>query len=746
MESILRTRMHSPLAAAVAALCAAGPALAADATLTEVVVTGAHEAPLTQPDPQPWAHSQVSREGVAILGGPAQTNPYRLLDLMPSVSAESADAYGLNSRGGRKLNLRGKGDFHLTRNIEGVPLYGIVGNNDLFDLENVAGFELYRGGMPANAGLGVSNSTGALDMTLRRPEEVPGVEIRQGFGSDSFRRTFARIDSGRFGPADTALFVSASDMEADKWKGAGQTPGARRNFTVGLAQPFSNGARFELFVASSHIEGHDYRAMSYAQVQDKSNWRRFDYDEGLTAGRLARYYDFNRNEFDDVGVIANLVLPVGEAGRFTLRPYWWDNDGYFLFSSSDTNVRRWDVEHEQKGLVAQYDHRFSPALDLTVGYWWMDMESPPPPVYQKNYTAQADGSLTYAGWALLSKHGRHEFNSPFLQLTGRSGATTISGGVRLQQQSQPSFSYYATAGLPDVSYDAVWAFNPAVDPWMRVSGKTYREWLPNLSLRHELRPDMALTAAYGRRIGRPDWGPVASTYSSNKAKFVAQNITLQDVFSGLKPEISDNLDLGLRYEGERLSLAPNLYYARTRDKEVSVYDPGVDVTYYQSVAKAVGYGAELEGSYRFDGGLSAVFALSWNRFAFDGDIQAKAGAVTGTDGKQVPNAPRMLAKLGVDWRSGNWNVSPVVRYVGKRYGDTLNKQKIDGYFLADLHVGYQWKNVAMLQEVGIGLSVLNLFDKRYIGQISASDFDLNAGTTYYAGAPRTAVMTVSARF
>ena len=737
--------MRTPIAAAIAALFAATPAFADDTALSEVVVATSGEAQLTQPDPQPWAHSQVSREGVAVLGGPAQTNPFRLVDLMPSVNAESADGYGLTAT--RNLNLRGKGDFHLSRNIDNIPLTAFnTGAGDLFDLENVASFELYRGAIPANASLSVSHTTGVMNMSLRRPEEKFGAEIHQGFGSDNFHRTFVRVDSGQIGSTGTSLFLSVSDTKADKWKGAG-IAGDRENISFGIAQSFANGAKLELFAIDNHTEAHTFRAMNYAQMQDKNNWRSWDYNETFnpTVGQRQNWYDFNRLVKDEQAFIAKMLLPVGNDGRFTFQPYYWKNDGYTL-SANGNNVRRWDIENEAKGFTAQYDLKISPALDLTAGYWWMNTESPPPPVYQKDYTPQANGSLVFSSWALLSKHGTHEFRSPFLQLTGRTGVTTISGGVRLHQQLQPSFSYYTTAGVPDVSYDAAWGYNPAKDPWQQVADKSFSEWLPNLSLRHELRPDLALTAAYGRRLGRSDWGPVASTYNSNRAAFVARGISLQQVFDNLKLEISDNFDLGLRYEGERLSLAPNLYYAKSRDKEVSIYDPRVNVSYYQSVAKAIAMGAELEGSYRIDGSLSAIFALSYNRFAFDGDVQAKNGAITATDGKQVPNAARVLGKLGFDWRSGGWNVSPVARYVGKRYGDTLNTQKVDGYFLADLHLGYQWKNVAMLQEVGIGLSVLNLFDKNYIGEISASDFDLNAGTTYYAGAPRTAVMTVSAKF
>lgn len=715
--------------------------------LSEVKVTGAKIPALSQPSPQPWAASQVSREGIAILGGAAQANPNRLFDLMPSVHTESFDVYGLSPRGGRNLSIRGKGDFHFTRNVEGLPLTGLVGNNELFDLENVAKVELYRSAMPAYAGLGVSNTTGAMDMTLLRPEEKSGAYIRQGFGSYNFNRTFARLDSGQLG-SGTSFFASASHMTADKWKGAGESPANRVNFTGGISQTFSNGARVELFAVNNHIGGNDYRPMNYAQMQNKSNWRNFDFNNALVPGSLQLWYDYNRNDFEDTAVLAKISLPVGDKGLFSFRPYWGDNRGFFLFNpnASTALVRRWDVEHQQKGFIAQYDLKISPALDVSAGYWWMDMESPPPPVYQKDYTPQANGGLVFSKWNLLSKHGDHRFNNPFVQISHRTKATTISGGLRMAQQKQPNFSYYSTAGLPDVSYEQVWSYNPTLDPWQQVVAKTTREWLPNLSVRHELNPHLALTGAYSRRIGRADWGPVASSYNSNRAAFVAQGISLQQVFSNLKPEISDNIDLGFRYVSERWAIAPNFYYARTHDKEVSLYDPRVNVSYFQSVASAVGIGAELEGSYHHTDNLSSIFALSYNKYSFDQNIQAKSGAVTLTDGKQVPNSARTLAKLGLDWRFGNWNAAPIMRYVGKRYGDILNQQKVNGYFLADFHLTYHWRNISRLQNLDVNLSVLNLFDKSYIGQISATDLDLNANATYFAGAPRTVAMTVSAKF
>ena len=733
------------LAAALAALFAASQAAAAEVTLPDVVVPSPKDAPLTQPDPLPWAHDSVSREGIGVLGGPAQTSTFRLFDLMPSVNTESADAYGISAN--RNLNLRGRtagGGGGITFTVDGMPTTIGPGGADLFDLENIGAYDLYRGAMPAGVGLGVSNILGVADMTLRRPEKQFGIEASQGFGSFGFRRTFARLDSGSVGPAGTAFFVSASDMQTDKWKGAGQSE--RRNAMFGLAQPFSNGARIEVFALFNHIAANDYRAMNYAQAQDKSNWRRFDYDEVRNPAQQQLYYGFNRQEFDDIALMANLILPVGENGRFTLRTHYLDDDGYMMFGAGVNRVRRWDIEHKQTGLLAQYDLKLSRNVDLAAGYWWMTLESPPPPVYQKDYGINADGSLTFAQWALLSKHGDHKYRSPFVQLTGRLGPATLSGGLRLMEEYVPSLSYFNAAGLPDGSYDGALAANPPRDPWMQIESKDLRTLLPNLSLRYDLTPDTALTAAYGRRVGGTNSGATINTYIANRNAFVSKGVTLQDVIGKLEPEVSDNVDLGVRYAGERLSLASSIYYSRARNGQVNVFDPTVGVSYNQCTARTIGKGVELEGSYRVSASLSALFAASYNRFAFDGDILTRSGTPTPTDGKQVPNAARVLGRFGLDWRSGDWSVSPMVRYTGKRYGDILQKEEVDAYWVADVHLGYRWRNVGALQDVGIHASVLNLFDKRYIGMITPNSTDLNAGTSYYAGAPRTVAVTMTAKF
>jgi len=91
-------------------------------------------------------------------------------------------------------------------------------------------------------------------------------------------------------------------------------------------------------------------------------------------------------------------------------------------------------------------------------------------------------------------------------------------------------------------------------------------------------------------------------------------------------------------------------------------------------------------------------------------------------------------------------MTPIIRYSGSRYGDAENTQKVDAYTVVDLHTGYDFKNILSLKEVSLSASVLNVFNKKYIGIISNNDLTLNSTTSYMAGAPFATVISLSAKF
>ena len=97
------------------------------------------------------------------------------------------------------------------------------------------------------------------------------------------------------------------------------------------------------------------------------------------------------------------------------------------------------------------------------------------------------------------------------------------------------------------------------------------------------------------------------------------------------------------------------------------------------------------------------------------------------------------------WQWQGLTVAPSVNYVGSRWATSTYTERLPGYLTADLNFSYAGK--ARWGGWELGLSVLNVFDRRYIGQISTSEINTASnGAIYYPGAPRTVVGKVKLTF
>lgn len=695
---------------------------------------------------QPASISSVTQEGIAILGGPAQTSFYQPLDLIPSVLVESPDPYGLSPT--RNINIRGKGDFHLSRNVEGLPLMGIVGGADLFDLENIRRIDVYRGAVPSDKGLGLSNASGVINQLILGPQDKAGVTARQAFGTDSFYKTFVRVDTGLLPETGTKAFISGSNIGADKWKGAGDEK--RQNVTFGLNQAFGERVTLDVTAVYNNFDGNTYRALSYAQAQDLKNNYRFDYNTALTGvpATDVNYYKFNRVSAETFATVAKLDYNFAEGQHLLFKPYYWNNNGV-NYSASGNTVQIWRQQNQNVGSVFEYTGKFPWGTDVVAGYWWQSMEPPPPPTDQRRYTVNADGGLTFANWQSLARIDDFSVNSPYFQVSQKFGATFLTAGLRYMVLGAPRMLYYNTAGIPDGTYDQALAFNPAIYPDATVSARDYTAWLPNVAIRHDLNAVLSVNFGYGRRFGRPDWGPQASNYISNRATFLSKGYTLQMLIDKVRPELADQFDASLRFSQYGLTVIPTLFYAKHQNKQVKVIDPsiGPNIAYYEGSGSSTEYGFELESSYNFTDRFSAFGSTTLVSETFDADTPTlSGGALLATKGKQIPNAPQVMVKGGVTYKADGLAITPIVRYIGSRFGDAANTQSVPGYTVADLTMSYDLGARIGIESLKASVSILNIFDRGYISQISPNDTDLSAGANYYAGAPRTVVGSLSAKF
>lgn len=230
--------------------------------------------------------------------------------------------------------------------------------------------------------------------------------------------------------------------------------------------------------------------------------------------------------------------------------------------------------------------------------------------------------------------------------------------------------------------------------------------------------------------------------------FKALGITANQLWQAMKPETSNAMDLGLRINLERGWIAPTLYVARYFNKSVAFDADGSGplVAYSQNVGQTRAWGAQLAGNWSPMAGLEVFGALSWDHNEFVEDLPLLRGGVLPVAGMQLPDVPLWSGNLGATWHRDAFSVSPVVRYLGSRYGDTTHQQQVPGYTTVDLTLSYQHR--IPRGTLTASLRFNNLLDAEYIGFINASYYQLlsDANAFYYPGAPRSVVAQLTLTF
>jgi len=458
------------------------------------------------------------------------------------------------------------------------------------------------------------------------------------------------------------------------------------------------------------------------------------------------YYDYNKSDFEDYNIFANIQYQFDKNSSITVKPFYWKDNGYYLetitMKNGKNRIRRWDIDHALSGVLSQYSLKLQ-AADVNVGYFYLEQERPGPPTSWKLYEVSS-GNLVFDKWQVLSNTSKHRQHVPFVSGKYRMGPFHIEGGIKYLRYSMPDITTYDTAGIPDVSYDAALGMATTIETDASASAKDFNKILPNLGFSYTMNEDLSCYFSYGR-----NYGMSVSLYPyfiSQKSNFYKKGITLQDLWDEQELEIADNFDVGLRFITDNLYVVPTIYYGRHKNKTATYYDASLEATFPSAVFNADAYGFELEAGAMPLENLSLYGSFSYNRFYFSEDIYDQAGAVISVKGNQVPDAPEFLVKGIASYRIGDVTLSPIVRYTSTRYGDILHEEKIDGAAILDFNITYTTAFPRIkIRELDLSLAFNNIFDKEYIGIINTADYK-TLGSSYQTGAPFTVYAAASISF
>lgn len=677
---------------------------------------------------------------ISTLSTHANMNPYTVIAFSPSVNFTPADAAGSNEPSFHDpIRIRGKsqtgpGGVFM---INSMPVSSNPGGGkQMVDIQNIASIDLLKGYISVDKNLGFSSIIGKVNINILAPSKETKTTLLQSFGSDSFQRTFIRVDSGKIG--DFRVFGSVSTLSNNKTKGAGDLE--RTNAMVGVSYNPNDTFQADIYAIKNSDEHHNYDSLTYQQTQDLERYFNKDYATiKPTTSNDINYYDWNKQDFDTTTVVANLKLQATLDDLVTFKPYYKKDKGEYWFSRENADVSKnrvinWDIDHEVYGAIAAYEHIFSPALKSKIGYSYHRQEPPGPASDQKKY-AVVDGELVFNGYATLAKTDDHIIQSPFLEFSGKFERFNYSAGVQYQTFEVGAIKSYASDASTSSDYDTA-ITSAAFDPYSSVDTKTFKTYLPSLYLGYRATENSALYMDYSRTYGFDI--NLFSTYLNKRSNFVSKGVTLQELWDTLELETSDNIDFGAKINLGAVTLNPSLFVSFVKNKQANIYDSSYNVSYPANVGDAFGYGAEFSASGLIGENTEFLLGLSYNRYSYSQNFQSAAASTTDIKGNQLPDAPKYMAKTAISYYLGKWSFTPSIRYTSSRYGDVENTQKIDAFALVDMDISYKASSFMGSKNTIFRATATNITDEKYISTINAADNILAASTTastYQTGAP-----------
>jgi len=702
--------------------------------LEEVVVTGEKLiTPTKQTGETVYTGSEITKKGMEIQGAQGAVSIYEAIDMLPGINVESSDPYGLSAEQ-RSVRVRGVRGFLGSMTVEGVPNWGgnPMGPREyVYDAENFQSIAVYKGAVPADFGTGVGARGGAIELKPRWPEEKFGADLSQSFGEDNYSRTFLRLDTGAIPNMRTGLSMSYSYTDADKWKGDGSL-GPRNNVNIMLKQPVGDKSSVKVFFNRNDLSQDLYRSLTYSQTQNPDANYSKDYNSRLTGVKTddINYYRYNSGDYVNTDVLSVISVPFSDTVNLSVKPYYSKEDTEILGGSTSQGglIQKRLRNIERYGLISQIDSQFE-CFSASVGYAF---EINKMSILTQNYDPL---TFAYKGYGIYTENdGDGIVHSPFLKLAGNIDKFNWQTGLKY-------FSYKDPATMGSVSSAPTYNLVRAAD--LDREAKNYDKLLPSVGLGYNMTDALNIYTSYGLNFIRPySYVPIINLYNANRSTFQKAGVTLNELFKGYDMEITDNAEFGLRYRTEHFEVMPAVFYAKHDNLLTTVYDPRVNLSYQQNIGKATGYGLDLEMNFFVSKDLTMFFNPTYTHLTYDENLTYQ-GKIINAEGNQVVDTPDWMVKTGLIYTYGSFEIVPMLKYMGERYGDVEHKEKIDDFIVADLNLTYRQKMKSFGDTLKVSLQFQNLLNKKYVSNVNASDDSQSGSTGYYVGAPFTMLMAVS---
>jgi iron complex outermembrane receptor protein len=748
----------------------------ADNTVDELVIYGRGETRQVQ-------EIQVQEIEQAAPG----TSPIKLVEKLPGVNFQSADAFGAYEWSTR-ISIRGFNQTQLGFTLDGVPLGDMnYGNHNGLHIsraimsEDLGGVELAQGAGSLNTASS-SNLGGTLKFVSRDPSTEMGAFLAGTIGSDNMYRAFVRLESGELATGGRG-YISYANQDADKWKGVGKQKQQQIDFK--FVQPIGE-ATVSAFYNWSQRRENDYQDMSLEMI------KRLGYGFDNISGNYAlanQIADKALMSYLTTGVSGDPSYCVSDPGNGTniyTAPIKCNDDAYFDAAGlRDDNL--WSISGnmpigEMVVATAQvYGH-----TNKGQGTWYAPLNPSPnfgvpgattnnssisyrTTEYSIDRTGLVVGADVTLGAHLVRLGGWYEDND-FEQARRYYGLDRAANNRdSLEFQSNPfktRWNYAFNTKTTQFSIEDNWTVTDALKvnfgfkslkvensaeflggygPLVNSGSIQSKDnFLPQVGVNFKVNDDNEVFGSYTENMRAFVSAATSGPFSTTQPGFDA-------IKSKLQPESSKTLEAGWRFKTEAVQGVIAAYHVKFEDRLLAT-SVGAGVAGNPSVLSNVGSvttnGLEVAATWDMTDAVSLFGSYAYNDSKFDDDVLNGSGAlVARTSGKTLPDAPKSIANLSLSYDQDGWYGALSAHYTGKRFFTYTNDQSIPGVTTLDMNVGYRFAGEGLAKGMEVQLNVTNLLDKAYVSTIGSNGFG-NSGDsqTLLAGAPRQVFVTLRKGF
>jgi iron complex outermembrane receptor protein len=764
----MKSRLLAGVAACALSLLATGAAAAADAAsgadageVEAIVVYGRGQARQVQ--------TVETKDLESVAPG---TSPLKVVEKLPGVNFQSADAFGAYEWSTR-ISIRGFNQNQLGFTLDNVPLGDMsYGNFNGLHIsraiasEDIGSVELAQGAGSLETASS-SNLGGTLKFISRDPAAAFGGLISLTGGSDNMHRFFGRIETGELSTG-TRAYLSYADQGADKWKGSGEQKQRQLDFKV--VQSLGE-ARLSAFVDVSRRRENDYQDLSLGMIQRLGYELDNISDQWAKAVAIARVYQANpggdctTNAYpapykcvddtyfnasglrDDTLWGVTLAGPIGATFKASATVYGHTNDGQGTWftpyvpspnasvagATSDNapmSVRTTEYTIDRKGVVGRATWSLG-SHEISFGGWYEDNDfSQARRFYGLNAATPQRDSLEFMRGPFFTQWA-YSFNTKTQQGFVQD-LWTINDVFKL------NFGFKAL----HVESTAKTVTGTPVINGAIVSEKSF---LPQIGATWRVTPDHELFAGYSenmRAFGAAHTG--LSPFATTQAGFDAIKNTL-------KPETSKTFEAGWRFHKGPIEGVLAGYYVKFDHRLIGTSAGAGIVGNPTILANAGGVtskGIEAVATWSINEDWSLFGSYAYNDSTYDDDITGPTGAVTQRiAGKTTVDTPKNLFHAELAYDHAGWFAKLAAHYTSERFFTYTNDQKVPSTTVVDLSFGYRFLGDGWTKGLDVQVNATNLFDKTYVSTIGSNGFGYSGDNeTLLTAAPQQFFVTVRKAF